>query len=113
MNDCIFCKIANGKVKVSKVYENNSFLAFPDANPRVKGHTLIVPKKHFASLTDIPKKLGEELLDALKNTADIVMKENGVNCFNIIQNNGNSAGQVVMHVHFHIFPRKNGDRLTI
>jgi len=106
--DCIFCKIANKEIKVKIIYENDNFMAFPDINPRVKGHTLIIPKKHFINILDLPKILGNELLDAIKNVASIKLKE-GFEGFNIIQNNFPVAGQIVMHAHFHLIPRKKGD----
>jgi len=110
--DCIFCKISNGEIEVGRVYENDNFLAFPDANPRVEGHTLIVPKKHFLNILDMPASLGSELIDAIKNVAKIRMDE-GAEGFNIVQNNFSVAGQVVMHAHFHLLPRKEGDGLEL
>jgi len=109
MEDCIFCKIANKEVEADKIiYENDNFVAFPDANQQTEGHTLIVPKKHFVNCLDLPSSLGGELLDAIKAVAEIRLKE-GAEGFNIIQNNGGCAGQVVMHAHFHLLPRKKGD----
>ena len=75
MEDCIFCKLASGEIDRKVIYENDNFISFPDANPRVEGHTLIVPKKHFVNILDLPKSLGMELLDAIKNTAEILLKE--------------------------------------
>ena len=60
--DCIFCKIVNDK-DIKKTYEDKNFIAFPDANPRVDGHTLIIPKKHYRNLLDLPVSLGNELLE--------------------------------------------------
>ena len=108
MVDCVFCKIILGEIKTDIIYENDNFIAFPDSNPKVEGHTLIVPKKHYVNSFDMPSSLGVELLDSIKNMAEKKFKE-GFEGFNVIQNNFPVAGQVVMHAHFHFLPRKNGD----
>ncbi len=108
---CVFCKIAKGETSVEKVYENDSFISFPDANPKIKGHTLVIPKRHFKTTLDMPDSLGQELLDCIKKTAMKVMKENDSQGFNVINNNFESAGQVVNHAHYHILPRKKGDNV--
>jgi len=108
--DCVFCKIARKEIKVEVVYENDNFLAFPDAHPICKGHTLIIPKKHFSNLLDLPEILGSELLDAIKKVAEIRLKS-GAGGFNIIVNNGSAAGQAVMHSHLHLVPRKRGEQV--
>ena len=108
--DCIFCKIVKGEIKIDLVYENDNFIAFPDTNPCTKGHTLIIPKKHYVNIMDIPISLGVELVDAIKNVAGNLIKGD-VTGFNILQNNFADAGQLVMHAHFHIIPRRKGDNL--
>jgi len=109
MQDCIFCKIARKEIIVEIITESENFLAFPDANPKVSGHTLIIPKKHFANLIDLPSDLGSELIDVIKNIFEIKSKE-GFEGFNLIMNNFPAAGQVVMHAHLHFLPRRKGDR---
>ena len=111
MKNCIFCKIVKGEVKVKKIYENDSFFSMADANPVVKGHSLIISKKHFATLLDLPVSLGGELLDAIKKTSLRLIKENKASGFNVMNNNFKSAGQAVNHIHFHLIPRKKGDKL--
>ena len=107
--ECIFCKIARGEVLKEKfLYENDDFVVFPDANPKVPGHTLVVPKKHCVNLMDMPETLGSEMMDAIKNAFEIRAKE-GADGFNLVSNNFPSAGQLVMHAHLHILPRKKGD----
>ncbi|PIZ83211.1 HIT family protein, partial [Candidatus Pacearchaeota archaeon CG_4_10_14_0_2_um_filter_05_32_18] len=106
--DCIFCKFVSGKIKVDFIYESDNFFAFADANPKVKGHTLIIPKKHFVNSMDFPDSLASELFEAIKAVAKIRLKE-GFEGFNLVQNNFEAAGQKVMHTHFHILPRKKGD----
>ena len=112
MENCIFCKIANKKIESDIIYENDNFIAFPDANPKVKGHTLIISKKHFVNIMDLPASMGTELIDAVKAVAEIRLKE-GAEGFNIIQNNGEVAGQVVNHLHFHLLPRAKGDGFKV
>lgn len=109
MKDCVFCKIAEGEIASEKIYENNNFFSTLDASPKVEGHTLVISKKHFENILDLPKMLGPELLDCIKETAIILMKKYDAEGFNVINNNFEVAGQVVKHVHFHILPRKKGD----
>ncbi|HRZ85935.1 MAG TPA: HIT domain-containing protein [Candidatus Paceibacterota bacterium] len=110
--DCIFCKLANKIIPSDFIYENDNFVAFFDANPKIEGHTLIVPKSHSVNLMDMPESLGRELIEAIKSVGEIKLKE-GFDGFNIIQNNFPAAGQVVMHSHLHILPRKEGDGFKI
>lgn len=107
-DDCVFCKISRKEIPLDFIYENDNFFAMPDKNPVVLGHTLIIPKKHFENSMDLPASLGRELIDAIKAVAEIRIKE-GAEGFNLIQNNFESAGQVVMHAHFHLLPRKKDD----
>ena len=109
--DCLFCKIARKEIPVEIVYESENFMAFPDAKPRTKGHTLIIPKKHYANVIDMPSILGSELLDTIKKVAEIRFKQ-GAEGFNIIINTGKEAGQVVMHAHFHLLPRKGKEKVN-
>ena len=110
MSECIFCKIVQGKKKVETIlYENRNFLSIPDANPVVKGHSLVISKKHFPTILDMPNTVGSELIDCIKNTAIKIMKEQNADGFNVVNNNFESAGQVVDHIHFHIHPRRKDD----
>jgi len=107
--NCIFCKIARGEIKSEKVFESDSFFAIRDIHPKTKGHTLIIPKQHFATLLDIPNKLGGELLEFVKKVSSNLMEQKLGDGFNILMNNLSCAGQIVMHAHIHIIPRKEGD----
>lgn len=111
MENCIFCKIARGEIPSKIVYESENFLAFLDVHPVTRGHTLIIPKKHFVNFLDLPSSLGQELCDVIKKVAEISFK-NGAEGFNILMRNGKSAGQEVSHAHFHIVPRKKGDGIN-
>lgn len=113
MKDCVFCKIAKGEIPSEKIYENDNFFSIPDANQKVEGHSLIIPKKHFKTILDLPNSLGTELLECVKKTSLILIDKHNATGFNIVQNNFKDAGQVVEHVHFHILPRKKGDKSPI
>lgn len=106
--DCVFCKIARKEIKVEVITETKNFFCFPDANPIVEGHSLIIPKKHFVNIMDLPSDLGSELIEIIKEVAEIRLKQ-GFEGFNIFQNNFPAAGQAVMHSHLHLIPRKKGD----
>lgn len=110
MEDCVFCKIARKEIPVEIIFESKNFLAFPDAHPITKGHTLIIPKKHFTNLIEMPESLGSELVGVIKEVANIRFKQ-GAEGFNTIVNTGEAAGQVVMHMHIHLIPRKKGDNV--
>ena len=111
--DCIFCKIAKGEIPSEKIKESNNFFAIRDIKPKAHGHTLIVPKKHFVTLLDIPNKLGEELLNFTKQVCSDILEQKLGDGFNIVMNNLEPAGQLVKHAHIHIIPRKENDGLHI
>jgi histidine triad (HIT) family protein len=108
-NNCIFCKIARKEIKSEIVKESANFLAFKDINPVSEGHTLVIPKQHYATLLDIPNQLGGEMLEFAKQIAGEMLDKKTGNGFNIIMNNFMPAGQLVMHAHIHIIPRKEKD----
>ena len=111
MIDRIICKIAEGKIPSKKIYENDNFLSIPDANQQIDGHSLVISKKHFKTILDLPSSLGSELLDCIKKTTMKLMKEHNAEGFNIVQNNFECAGQLVNHLHFHILPRKKDGKV--
>lgn len=111
--ECVFCKIAQGKIKAEIVKSSNNFIAIFDARPAVKGHMLIIPKKHLVTLLDINNTLGEELLKFTKEAASFLLEEKYGDGFNILMNNLEPAGQVVRHAHIHVIPRKEGDGLRM
>lgn len=112
-NDCIFCKITQGKIKSEKIAESNNFIAILDINPKSEGHALIISKKHFVTIFDIPNKLGEELLLFIKKVASEILEKKYGDGFNILMNNLEPAGQIVKHAHLHIIPRKDKDGLRM
>ena len=107
--NCIFCKIAKGEIKSEIVKTGNSFIAIKDINPVAEGHVLVIPKRHYATLLDIPNNLAEELLKFMKEVASEVLEKKLGDGFNIIMNNLEPAGQLVMHAHIHVIPRKEKD----
>ncbi len=109
--DCIFCKIVKGEIPSSKVYEDEDVFAFLDIGPVHKGHTLVIPKKHFETILDIPENELKELILAIKKIANAVEKGVNADGFVITMSNRKAAGQVVPHVHFHIIPRFENDGL--
>lgn len=108
--DNIFAKILDGKVPCFKVFESKASLAFLDAFPMVEGHTLLIPKvKGYKALTDMPPAKAADFLRDLSKVAAAVKEATGASGVNIWQNNGEDAGQVVFHPHFHIVPRFKDD----
>ena len=110
-NDCIFCKMGRGEIKVPFVAETGNFFAILDIKPKAAGHMLVIPKKHFVTLLDLPDNLGNELLGLTKKISKKLLDEGKGEGFNVVMNNLEAAGQVVKHAHIHIIPRKKGDGL--
>lgn len=113
MEDCVFCKILTGEVPSSQVFENEKVLAFLDINPVNPGHTLVIPKKHYENIEEIPEDILCEMIKAVKNIGRALKENIKVEGYNIGLNNGSIAGQIVPHVHFHVMPRKAGDGLKL
>ncbi len=107
--DCIFCRMVGGEIPVTKVYEDNVVLAFLDIGPLSDGHTLLIPKEHFAKLENCPAELLGEVASRLGKISAAVVKATGADGYNVLCNNGRAAGQLVEHLHFHIVPRKTSD----
>ena len=110
---CIFCDIVTGKIPCYKTYEDDDVIAFLDIHPVSKGHTLVVPKKHFTNMEDIPDEELNKLIQAVKKVAYALKNGLGVAGYNVQLNNDPEAGQEVPHIHFHIVPRKQGDGLKL
>ncbi|KAH7393939.1 HIT-like domain-containing protein [Phaeosphaeria sp. MPI-PUGE-AT-0046c] len=103
MAACIFCKIIKGEIPSMKIFESEKTFAFLDIGPLSQGHSLIIPKHHGAKLHDIPDDQLTELLTVTKKIAVAQGLEN----YNVLQNNGRLAHQEVDHVHFHLIPKPN------
>ena len=108
-NNCVFCAIVEGEIPSFKVYEDDIVLAYLDINPVSKGHTLVIPKAHTKGLLDTPDETLSAVVSRVKKVAAHIKEVLGCGGFNIVQNNGETAGQTVHHVHFHIVPRYDGD----
>lgn len=103
--ECVFCGIASGKIPSKKVYEDEKSLAFLDINPRNPGHTLVIPKKHYATILDMPEEEAKELFSVVRKIARAAQLGVNADGVSIAQSNGQAAGQVIPHVHFHVIPR--------
>lgn len=110
-NDCIFCKIAAGAIPAQVVHEDAASLAFLDIAPLAEGHTLLIPKRHYARIEEMPEAELSELTRALPRLARAVREATGAPGLNILQNNGSESGQVVPHLHIHLIPRRAADGL--
>ena len=109
--NCIFCKILKGEIPSFRVYESDTFIVFMDTAPGNKGHSLIVPRKHMATIFDTEDGLGDELLAIQRKVGRAIMTATGATGMNILQNNFRDAGQAVDHIHWHLVPRHAGDKL--
>lgn len=106
--DCVFCKILAGEIKTDMIEDAENFVVFNDANPVSDGHCLVVPKKHYKTLLDLPATLGCELIALAKKQGLRLIKEKKAEGIKLIQNNFSAAGQIVPHFHLHIIPEKEG-----
>ena len=109
MDSCIFCKIAGGEIPSATLYEDDDFRVILDLGPASKGHALILPKEHYANLYEIPDELAAKAMKLAKKMASAMTKALGCDGFNLVQNNGEVAGQTVFHFHMHLIPRYKGD----
>lgn len=113
MDDCIFCRIANGTIPSKTLYEDESFRVILDVNPATKGHALILPKEHAADLYELPDEAAKDVLVLAKKMAKTMRDRLGCDGLNLVQNNGEAAGQTVPHFHIHLIPRYAGDGQTL
>lgn len=104
-NNCIFCKIANGEIPSSTVYEDDQFRVILDMGPASKGHALILPKEHFSDVCSLDEKVAAKVLPLGAKIGTAMKKSLGCAGFNLVQNNGEAAGQTVFHFHMHVIPR--------
>lgn len=111
--DCLFCRIINGEIPSTKIYEDDYVYAFLDIAPGQEGHTLVIPKKHSTNILSLDIEYGTKILEAIQKIAPAIMRAMEAEGFNIIQNNNEVAGQTVFHTHFHIIPRKPQDGMGL
>lgn len=112
-DDCIFCKIANGEIPSKTLYEDERFRVILDLGPATRGHALILPKDHAANLYELPEDIAANVLVLAKNMAAQMTQKLGCDGFNLVQNNGEVAGQTVNHFHMHLIPRYLNDGQNI
>ena len=105
MNDCIFCKLANGVFPTNTVYEDDMFRVILDLGPASPGHMLILPKEHYANLYELPEEIAAEAMKLAKKLAIAAKAALNADGVNVVQNNEEAAGQTVMHYHLHVVPR--------
>ncbi|PIS15137.1 hypothetical protein COT63_01505 [Candidatus Shapirobacteria bacterium CG09_land_8_20_14_0_10_38_17] len=109
---CIFCQIVNGKIPAEKIYEDNNTLAFLDINPLCRGHVLVIPKKHYENIFDLPSKELINLIATAQKIAQMIKKNLGATGINLLHASGKDAQQSVFHFHIHVVPRYPNDGLN-
>ena len=113
MDNCIFCKIAGGEIPAATLYEDENFRVILDLGPASKGHALILPKQHYANLYELDDSVASKVLVLAKKMITKMTDILGCDGYNIVQNNGEAAGQTVFHFHMHLIPRSKGDEVGL
>ena len=111
--NCIFCKILAGEIPSTAVYEDDDFKAILDVDPAARGHVIILPKNHAANIYELPDEDASKIMIVAKKIATAIEKAYHCDGVNILQNNGEAAGQTVFHLHVHVIPRFKGDTVNI
>ena len=107
-DDCIFCKLSNGDIPTNALYEDDVVKVIFDLNPASKGHVLILPKNHYKDLCEADETVMAKILPLAAKLGKSMKSQLGASGFNVVQNNGTSAGQTVFHLHVHVIPRYEG-----
>ena len=107
-DDCIFCKIAAGEFPSNTIYEDDEFRVILDLGPASTGHALILPKNHYDDVCTLDREAAAKVLPLAARIGEAMKKSLGCTGFNLVQNNGRSAGQTVFHFHVHVIPRYEG-----
>lgn len=105
MSDCVFCKIINGDIPSAKVFENENVVAFLDLSQVTKGHTLIIPKVHKENLYELSPEIASNIFEVAPQIANALKATYNPVGLNLVNNNGEKAGQSVFHFHMHLIPR--------
>ena len=111
--DCIFCKIANGEIPSKTLYEDGDFRVILDLGPATRGHALILPREHADNLYELPEDTAAKVFGLAKKMATKMTEKLHCDGLNIVQNNGEAAGQTVRHFHMHLIPRYEGDQVGL
>lgn len=112
-DNCIFCKIANGDIPAKILHEDDEFKVILDLGPATKGHALILPKNHYSNLYELPDDTASKVMLLAKKMAIQMTDKLECDGFNLVQNNGEAAGQTVFHFHLHLIPRYKNDGQTL
>ena len=104
-DNCIFCKIAAGEIPSRKIYEDKDLIAIMELSPTSKGHSLIIPKEHYTNIYDIDEEIAGKVMKTAKKLATKMTVALNCDGFNLLQNNGETAGQTMFHFHMHLIPR--------
>lgn len=112
-DNCIFCKIATGEIPSVTLHEDEDFRVILDVGPASKGHALILPKDHYANIYELPEEMTAKAYVLAKRMAARLTDALGCDGFNILQNNGEPAGQTVFHFHIHLIPRYQNDNVGL
>lgn len=110
---CVFCNIIEGNIPSAKIYEDDDVLAILDIFQATKGHTLVMPKKHYENILQIPEDDYIKVMSKVKKIAQVILKAFDAKGLNILNNCNEVSGQTVMHFHVHIIPRYNTDDIQI
>ena len=110
-SNCIFCKIIAGEIPSATVYEDEEFKAIMDISPAAKGHTILLSKKHYANLFELEDLTASKALLVARRVAKAIQEELNCDGINLLQNNGEAAGQTVFHFHIHVIPRYTKDQV--
>ncbi len=110
-SNCIFCKIIAGEIPSATIYEDEDFKVIMDIFPAAKGHAIILSKKHCENLFELGDDTAAKGLLVARNVAKAIQAELNCDGMNLLQNNGEAAGQTVFHFHMHLIPRYSGDQV--
>jgi len=108
-SDCVFCKIVNQEIPSYTIYDDDDIKAFLDINPSVPGHTMVIPKHHYDSFQETPPEVMSKVASVVQKIAPAILKAVGADAYNFTNNCGRAAGQIIMHTHFHLMPRRSDD----
>ncbi len=112
-NNCIFCRIIGNEISSVSLYEDDDFKVIMDISPAVKGHAVLIPKKHFANLFEMEEETASKVFVVAAKVAKAMKEELKCDGLNLLQNNGEAAGQTVFHFHLHLIPRFHNDSVQI
>ena len=112
-DNCIFCKIIGGEIPAAILYEDEDFMAIMDIFPAAKGHTIIVAKRHVANLFELDDVTAAKALVLARKLANAIQAELNCDGMNLLQNNGEAAGQTIFHFHIHLIPRYHEDKVKM